>query len=385
MPGTDIYRGEGMDMKNAYQEYNQSEIDYRVNKYTLRCLTITVIGMILVWIANVLNIFIVNMELLSRGIFLGASVTLITVGIGKHVDLHKSWVKYFLVFGTMVAVTIVGITLTYHTVLFSVFPLLLATQYMDKKMIVYTYLLSVASIFAIVLGGYFWGLCDANMLILTTERTDFYRNQAAGTIQFEAGNTNPWYTLTMYYVIPRCALLLTLLPVIQSISSNVMGYAAYAGSMKRLSERDEMTGLYNKNKFLHMIKGSYPKEQSVGVIFWDVNNLKETNDNLGHDQGDLIITTVAHIIMKLTDINKKAYRIGGDEFVMVVENPGENEIEEMLERWEEELERKASHLQKEISVAIGYAVGDGKDIEDIVKEADQNMYQRKREQKAGRG
>ena len=378
-------RGEGMDMKNAYREYNQAEIDYRINKYTLKCLAIIVIAMILVWIVTILNIFIVNTELASKGIFLGASVTLVTIGIGKHVDLHKSWVKYFLVLGTVVAVTIVGITLTYHTVLFSVFPLLLATQYIDKKMIVYSYLLSVASMFAIVLGGYFWGLCDANMLILTTEQTDFYRNQAAGIIEFEAGNTNPWYTLTLYYVIPRCALLLTMLPVIQSISSNVMEHAAYAESMKRLSERDEMTGLYNKNKFLHMIKGSYPKEQSVGVIFWDVNNLKETNDNLGHDQGDLIITTVAHIIMKLTDINRKAYRIGGDEFVMVVENPGEDEIEEMLERWREELERKASHLQKKISVATGYAVGDGKEIEAIVKKADQNMYRRKREQKAGRG
>lgn len=370
--------------KNVYSEYDQSKIDYRVNKYTIKCLTVTVIGMLAMWLANVLNIFIVNMELLSKGIFLAAITVFITIVIGKCVDLHKPWVKYFLIFNTVVAITILGITLTYHTVLLSVLPLLLASQYTNGKMIIYTYLLSVVSVFAIVMGGYFWGLCDANMLTLTTNPMSYYINQATEGIYFENINSNPWYTLILYFVIPRCILLLLMLPVIRSISANILDYVVYAGSMKRLSERDEMTGLYNKNKFLHMIKESYSKLNSVGVIFLDVNNLKEVNDNLGHDQGDFVISKVAHMIMGLTNERRKAYRTGGDEFIMIIENPVESEIEQILQKMSEDVKKDTLFQQMEFSVAMGWACGKGTDIDDIVKEADQKMYLKKHEQKAGK-
>ena len=184
--------------KNTYSEYEQSRIDYRVNKYTLKCLAVTFIGMIAIWLANVAHIFIVNMELLSEGIFCGCVIVFITFLFGKCVDLHKPWVKYILVFNTIVAITILGVTLTYHTVLISVFPLLIAAQYSDKKMIIYTYILSIVSVFVIVTGGYFFGLCDANMLTLTTEPTAYYRNLTTGELRIQISNSNPWYTLIVY-------------------------------------------------------------------------------------------------------------------------------------------------------------------------------------------
>lgn len=367
--------------KNTYSEYEQSRIDYRVNKYTLKCLAVTFIGMIAIWLANVAHIFIVNMELLSEGIFCGCVIVFITFLFGKCVDLHKPWVKYILVFNTIVAITILGVTLTYHTVLISVFPLLIAAQYSDKKMIIYTYILSIVSVFVIVTGGYFFGLCDANMLTLTTEPTAYYRNHATGELRIQISNSNPWYTLIVYYVVPRCVILLLMLPVVQNISENILEYAAYAGRMKRRSERDEMTGLYNRNKFLRMVKEEYPKVERVSAIFWDVNNLKDVNDNLGHDKGDFVICEVAQVIMALTDTDRKAYRTGGDEFVMIVENPSEGEVEELLFKWERKIKQKSSSINMELSIAIGCASGNGGDIDAIIKEADQKMYLKKHEQK----
>lgn len=369
-------------IESVYGVDTQGEIDCRVNKYTLKCLKITLVALWAIWIANVLNIFIIDTELLSQGV-LGASIVIAAaIVFGKVSDLHKPWVKYVLLFNMILAITILGITLTYHTVLLSVLPLLVATQYTSNRMIVYTYLLSIVSIFSSVVGGYFWGLCDANMQIITTQRASYYLDAATSTMQFQASNTNPWYTLIMYYVIPRCILLLLLLPVIQSISSNLLGYAEYAGDMKRLSEIDEMTGLYNKNKFLQMVEKSYSKFERVCVVFWDVNNLKRINDTLGHDQGDFVITNVGNMILGLSAENRKAYRLGGDEFVMVMENPKDGELEEVLKKWEEIVKVWRSLAKIEISVALGYDFGAGKDIDNIIKNADKKMYLKKQEQKS---
>jgi len=248
----------------------------------------------------------------------------------------------------VLAVTILGVALTYHTVLISVFPLLLAIQYTDRKVTIYTYILTFISIFVIVMGGFRWGVCDANMLTLTTEQTGYYVEPATGTIQLVAANDNPWYTLPMYFVLPRCLLLLLLYPVMQGIASNIMDYTKYAMSMKRLSETDEMTGLYNRNKYLQMVEEEYPNVEEIAVIFWDVNNLKETNDTLGHAGGDYLITSVAKLIKDLTNERRHAYRVGGDEFVMVIENPWEDEVDTLRDKWSKALAKKNCLFQKYI-------------------------------------
>ena len=155
----------------------------------------------------------------------------------------------------------------------------------------------------------------------------------------------------------------------------------YAIKMEKRGEKDDMTGLKNRNKFLRMIDEEYPDMDKVGVIFFDVNNLKWVNDNLGHDKGDVLITTVGRMILAMEDTNKKAYRIGGDEFVMVIENPKEMEIETLLDQWEELLEMKSRTSELDFMVAYGYAYGDGKDIKGLVKIADERMYKTKQKQK----
>ena len=367
-------------MQREFVEFDQSAIDLKVNKYTLRCLAFTLLCTAVVWIANLCGIFIVNQRLLSGGFMIATVILLIALLVGRLVDLKKSWVKYFLLFSVTLAVTVDATTLSYHAVLLSVLPLLLATQYTSKKVIVYTYLISILGIFVSVMGSYYWGLCDANMLLLTTEPVSHYKEAVTeGVLQFTLTEYNPWYVLPLYYVLPRSLILLCLLPVIESISGNIMDYVRYAGDMKQLSERDEMTGLYNKNKYLEMMQKTYPRLQNVGVFFWDVNNLKEINDTKGHAQGDYIITIVSSMIKELTGERYKAYRIGGDEFVMVVENPKRGEMEELLAKWEERLEQRKSFSKIEISVALGFAGGSGKNVTDVAKKADKMMYEHKLE------
>ena len=367
--------------KDNFDENKRTEIDYRINLYTIRCLKIMLISIVIMWLLNYFHIFIVNMKLVSQGFGVSCGILLVVLFIASKINLHHVWVKYFLITSTILGITVLGITLTYHTLLLSIIPLLLATQYADNWTTIYTYVLTLISTFLIVICGYFWGLCDANMLLLTTEPASSYVKLFDNGVYLGETNSNPWYTLIMYFVVPRCALLSLTLPVIQSISRNILNYEKYAVDMKKLSERDEMTGVYNRNKYLSMIENEYPKVEDVAVLFCDVNNLKEVNDNEGHDKGDILITNVAQIILSLTDSNKKAYRIGGDEFVLIVENPKEGELERLLEKWHELIELKSKATSLDLSAAIGYASGKGKDIEEIVQRADEKMYDNKSKQK----
>ena len=143
-----------------------------------------------------------------------------------------------------------------------------------------------------------------------------------------------------------------------------------------------MTGLYNRNKYLNMIEETYPAIDQVGVIFWDVNNLKTTNDTLGHDKGDALIINISSIIMALTAVNRKAYRVGGDEFVMIVENPQKGELDAVVRKWEELCSLKSQALELDLTSAVGYSCGDGKSIKSVIKEADQAMYLDKQQKKS---
>ena len=76
--------------------------------------------------------------------------------------------------------------------------------------------------------------------------------------------------------------------------------------------------------------------------------------------------------------------MGGDEFVMIIENPVETEIESMLETVKADLMEKDGQGDIPISSAVGWAEGCGVDIRKIVNEADTKMYENKKRGKEGR-
>lgn len=140
---------------------------------------------------------------------------------------------------------------------------------------------------------------------------------------------------------------------------------------------DEMTGLYNRNHYLEMLADGYADVNEIAVVFWDINGLKQTNDTKGHEAGDELIRTVGNAIRQVADDNADAFRIGGDEFVMSI--PGGKEVSAI--RKAEECEALLKNSELEVAVSVGHAYGSGKDILDIVRDADQKMYTMKKEYK----
>lgn len=141
--------------------------------------------------------------------------------------------------------------------------------------------------------------------------------------------------------------------------------------LRHMSYRDSLTGLYNRNKYIDMIESSIGKRmQNTGIAYLDLNELKKVNDEQGHEAGDALICGAANACMMV--FQNHAYRVGGDEFVII-----ETEIEE--KKFKEKVVSLMNQLkERKISGAIGVIwEKDCNDLEDSVHKADEKMYQEK--------
>ncbi len=154
-----------------------------------------------------------------------------------------------------------------------------------------------------------------------------------------------------------------------------------------LAYRDSLTGLRNTNSYWAWIndfdKEIETKEIDFGILVFDINYLKETNDRYGHDVGNKLIVSAARVI---SDIFKRSpvFRIGGDEFLVILKNRDLDDVKELLKIFDEECLNKSVDTDKEsipVSIAKGFARYDsGKDTNfiDVFNKADDAMYENKR-------
>lgn len=157
-----------------------------------------------------------------------------------------------------------------------------------------------------------------------------------------------------------------------------------AALYRELAEKDLLTGCYNRNAY-HEDTSRCKKLTNLLLFAFDLNNLKYYNDKFGHDYGDQYITDAAHILQKIFSRHGKLYRIGGDEFCVLIDDHNTCDISHLISclRKEEAVYNVSSrniHLQ----IACGYAVFDSRtdaDLDALQKRADQNMYENKKQLK----
>lgn len=142
--------------------------------------------------------------------------------------------------------------------------------------------------------------------------------------------------------------------------------------LRQVGCTDMLTGLKNRNEYMWKFN-ELKKEQphSLGVIFIDINGLKQMNDTRGHEYGDAMIRKTAECIRKYTSGN--AYRIGGDEFIALWEGITKEEFYDKVDKLKKEFAEN-----KEYSISMGNIWQDGEiDIQQQVKKADACMYKAK--------
>lgn len=144
---------------------------------------------------------------------------------------------------------------------------------------------------------------------------------------------------------------------------------------------DSMTELLNRRAY--EINKSLLKKRAY-IIFFDVNNFKSINDKFGHDIGDLCLKCVADTIRKIYDRNGLCYRIGGDEFCVIIDKKTHScNIEKLNEQFANLLSVKNCNNIAIPSVAIGYALFNPKSTElsGAIRYADEQMYLNKNKNK----
>ena len=150
--------------------------------------------------------------------------------------------------------------------------------------------------------------------------------------------------------------------------------------LRNVAEIDSLTGLPNRYCYNEFLKNVEPKEISTCVLLLDINNLKTVNDTYGHSKGDELIKKASNIIKEtfLNNEGKNCYRIGGDEFVCILDNILESDIENYIKIFEEKQQ------ENDISIALGYAYSDNVSLigyEKLIMLADMRMYVNKKETK----
>jgi diguanylate cyclase (GGDEF)-like protein/PAS domain S-box-containing protein len=138
------------------------------------------------------------------------------------------------------------------------------------------------------------------------------------------------------------------------------------------SRSDAMTGVFNRNALIEKTDELEQNHISAGVIFADVNGLKQINDRGGHAAGDDILCQAATLLSSHFD-RDNVYRMGGDEFVVVLPMIREETFAHTRRRF-----LNAMDNNPKFRMAVGFAwTSDSKGIEGTIRAADKRMYDNK--------
>ena len=163
--------------------------------------------------------------------------------------------------------------------------------------------------------------------------------------------------------------------------------------LKRLAHYDTLTGAYNRGYGLELLqrqlKLSKRDKSPLLLAYCDLDNLKDINDEFGHDEGDRAMVQVAKLFKSILREVDIITRMGGDEFLLIFLDSSLNEIPIIRKRLSKELAR-LNHISKKpykIEFSTGFSNYDPanpQSMEELIRIADENMYKEKKRKNKGR-
>ena len=196
---------------------------------------------------------------------------------------------------------------------------------------------------------------------------------------------SPEKTDEMQHIIMRnlLAALIALVVMVIFISVAMRYQEKETMLFKADSETDAMTGLYNRRAFYEMLEEikAHGSISDVSIVIVDVNGLKQVNDEKGHLAGDELIMKTAESIFELYGNHGKTFRIGGDEFAIIITEPLDD-VQECVKQIRTRAAKCELEHSDKLSVAVGVARGEDYleiTIDDLFELADKAMYSDKEE------
>ena len=163
--------------------------------------------------------------------------------------------------------------------------------------------------------------------------------------------------------------------------------------MTELANKDALTGVFNKVAYLNVvnqINEAINKDEKVkfALVMIDLNYLKFINDEFGHEAGDEALIKLCKVVKEVFN-NSYVYRVGGDEFVVILRGADYNKASRLINLFNEKIGifNMDDFSLDRVSAAVGYAIYDPSEdcsVDDVFRRADKAMYARKHEMKAKR-
>ncbi len=171
-----------------------------------------------------------------------------------------------------------------------------------------------------------------------------------------------------------------------SVSDDISRLKEHEAQMEQLAFFDPLTSLGNRRKFRNELDNIIFEEKRAGVsalLLLDLDHFKQVNDTLGHDVGDELLISIANRLRFCSDEKSSVYRLGGDEFTLLIHNAKDLEFIKRLASDIIALLAQPIHIgQHEIIITISLGIAiihqDGEVASNLLKNADLAMYEAKR-------
>lgn len=169
--------------------------------------------------------------------------------------------------------------------------------------------------------------------------------------------------------------------VINAIQKNIL-----VSEIKEKARIDNLTQVFNREYYQMMLDSIDTQNENVGVIVADIDNLKFYNDTYGHLVGDEVIKKTARVLKNTIRNEDYLFRIGGDEFLILLRNCSEEDALNTCRRIQKNIGEHSNELTEKIKlgISVGFHISSqAVTINEVIKIADENMYRNKREGKRG--
>jgi diguanylate cyclase (GGDEF)-like protein len=155
--------------------------------------------------------------------------------------------------------------------------------------------------------------------------------------------------------------------------------ADQAVQLRHEATHDALTGLPNRRAFHVRLTRESEGSEGFALVLCDMDNLKTVNDTLGHDAGDKALQLLAGALRSQLRRSDEAYRIGGDEFAVLLPGASRQDAERVMRRLRKAVATSALQTANPIEASFGVAVFEGGDDPDgVVARADAALYEAKR-------
>ena len=168
----------------------------------------------------------------------------------------------------------------------------------------------------------------------------------------------------------------------ESLQSEIIKREKLEQELRELSTIDSLTGLYNRRFFetytANLINQCNRFDEIFSIILVDIDNFKNINDNLGHQEGDAVLVNIARLFREHTRRSEVISRFGGEEFVILCPHHELDSVQILAEKLRLLVETAPLSNKTEVTISSGVSTYQpGKSIDDLFRESDEALYRAK--------